>query len=131
MSEKKRKTCHICGAGFVPMSNNPKYCPDCRKNMQADGTVKEAFVKYQQARRPGPVTVSQIETPEAHLMDFTETPEQPTIREGYDALQKAIDMPDGLAFVEEAAEILRRYYKGELVDKNEFLARIRERLGEF
>lgn len=131
MSEKKRRTCQICGRPYVPTSNVQKYCPDCRKNMQADGTVKEAFVKYQQARRPGPVTVSQIETPETHLMDFAETPEQPEIQEGYEALQKAIDMPDSLAIIEEHAEILRRYYQGELVDKNEFLARIQEKLGEF
>ena len=176
MSEKKRRTCHICGAGFVPTSGNQKYCPDCRKNMQKDGTIKDKFLKYQQARLPGKVTVSQIETPEVHLMDMTETPEEPrpevtsymdpyyeaaiggdrpsailngggggsggpileqsfteepSIEHCYEELQKAIDMPDDLAVIEEHAEILRRYYKGELVDKNELLARIRERLGEF
>ena len=131
MSERKRKVCEICSSEFVPTSNNQKYCPDCRLEMQKDGTVKDAFVKYRQARKPGPVTVTQIETPEAHLMDFTETPEEPDIQRGYEELQKAIDMPDGIAIIEEHAEILRRYYKGELVDKEEFMARIREKLGEF
>ena len=135
MSEKKRKTCQICGAGFVPTSNNQKYCPDCRNQMQSDGTVREAYLKYQQARRPGVCTTSRIETPEVHLMDCTETPETTIIPkgipEGYKMLQNAIEMPDSLAVIEEHAEILRRYYQGELVDKNEFLARIQEKLGEF
>ena len=131
MSEKKRKTCQICGAGFVPTSNNQKYCPDCRKQMQKDGSIKDAYLAYKKAGAPGPVTISHIETPETHLMDFAETPEQPDIERCYEALQKAIDMPDDLAVIEEHAEILRRYYQGELVDKNEFLARIQEKLGEF
>lgn len=131
MSENKRRTCNICGRPYVPTSNVQKYCPDCRKQMQKDGSIKDAYLAYKKAQAPGPVRVTQIETPETHLMDFAETPEQPAIQEGYEALQKAIDMPDDLAVIEEHAEILRRYYKGELVDKNEFLARIRERLGEF
>ena len=131
MSEKKRRTCNICGRPYVPTSNVQKYCPDCRKQMQKDGSIKDAYLAYKKAQAPGPVKVSQIETPETHLMDFAETPEQPDIERCYEELQKAIDMPDDLAVIEEHAEILRRYYKGELVDKNEFLARIRERLGEF
>ena len=35
MADKKRKTCAICGMGFVPTSNGQKYCPDCRKRRQA------------------------------------------------------------------------------------------------
>ena len=131
MSEKKRRTCNICGRPYVPTSNVQKYCPDCRKQMQKDGSIKDAYLAYKKAQAPGPVRVTQIETPETHLMDFAETPEQPDIERCYEELQKAIDMPDDLAVIEEHAEILRRYYKGELVDKNEFLARIRERLGEF
>ena len=99
--------------------------------MQKDGSIKDAYLAYKKAQAPGPVRVTQIETPETHLMDFAETPEQPDIERCYEDLQKAIDMPDGLAFADEVHDILVRYYKGELVDKNEFLARIRERLGEF
>ena len=132
MSDKKRRTCQICGRLYVPTSNVQKYCPDCRKEMQRNGgNIGDAYRAYKKAGAPGPVTVTKIETPEAHLMDFAETPEDPAIVSGYEELQKAIDLPDGLAIIEEHAEILRRYYKGDLVDKNEFLARIRERLGDF
>ena len=135
MSEKKRKSCQICGRPYVPTSNVQKYFPDCRKQMQKDGNIKDAYLAYKKAQAPGPVRVSQIQTPEDGLMDIIETPETVIIPEGipegYKMLQKAIDMPEGLAVIEEHAEILRRYYKGELVDKEELLARIRERLGEF
>ena len=135
MSEKKRKSCQICGRPYVPTSNVQKYCPDCRKQMQKDGSIKDAYLAYKKAQAPGPVRVSQIQTPEDGLMDIIETPETVIIPEGipegYKMLQKAIDMPEGLAVIEEHAEILRRYYKGELVDKEEFMARIREKLGEF
>lgn len=125
MSEKKRKTCAICGMGFVPTSNVQKYCPECRSQMNKEGTVKEAFVKYRQARKPSEVVTYKVETPE-DMLQQPETPERPDVEE----ILKAIELPDGLAVIEEHAEILRRYYRGELVDKNEFMARIRERLGE-
>lgn len=125
MSEKKHKTCAICGLGFVPTSNVQKYCPDCRKQLNKDGTVKEAYVKYRQARKAGDVITYKVETPE-DMLQQPETPEKPNV----DEILKAIELPDGLAVIEEHAEILRRYYKGELVDKTEFLAQIRERLGE-
>ena len=135
MSEKKRRTCNICGRPYVPTSNVQKYCPDCRKQMQKDGSIKDAYLAYKKAQAPGPVKVSQIRTPEDGIMDFVETPETVIIPEGipegYRQLQKAIELPDGLAIADEVREILIRYYKGELVDKAEFLARIRERLGEF
>lgn len=131
MAEKKRKTCQICGCSFVPASNVQKYCPECRLHMQKDGTVKDAFIKYQQARKPGDVKSFTLkETPEDNMQQ-PETPERPALPEGWEEAQKAIELPDGLAVIEEHAEILRRYYKGELVDKNEFLARIQEKLGEF
>lgn len=128
---KKRKTCQICGMGFVPTSNVQKYCPDCRKRMQKDGTVKDAYIKYRQARKPGAVKTYKIETPEDNMLTLAETPERPALPEEWQEEQRQIDMPENLAVIEEHAEILRRYYKGELVDKNEFLARIREKLGEF
>lgn len=129
--QKKRKTCQICGMGFVPTSNVQKYCPDCRKRMQKDGTVKDAYIKYRQARKPGEVKTYKIETPEDNMLTLVETPERPALPEEWQEEQRQIDMPENLAVIEEHAEILRRYYKGELVDKNEFLARIREKLGEF
>ena len=132
MTERKRKTCQVCGRPYVPTSNVQKYCPDCRDEMKRNGgSISDAYKAYKKAGAPGPVRVTQIETPEAHLMDFTETPEDPAIVSGYEELQKAIDMPDGLAFADQVHEILVRYYTGELVDKNEFLARIQEKLGEF
>jgi len=131
MAEKKRKTCQICGCSFIPTSNVQKYCPECRYHMQKDGTVKDAFVKYQQARKPGEVKSFTLkETPEDNLQQ-PESPERPALPEDWAEEQKKIDLPDGLAVIEEHAEILRRYYKGELVDKTELLARIREKLGEF
>lgn len=163
MADKKRRTCQICGRPYVPTSNVQKYCPDCRDEMKRNGgSISDAYKAYKKAGAPGPVRVTQIETPEAHLMDFTETPEDPAIMDGYHALADAItqevtepdplstealakrlnaepilvevannDLPDGLAIIEEHAEILRRYYRGELIDKDEFLARIRERLEDF
>lgn len=124
MSGKKYKTCTICGLGFVPTSNVQKYCPECRKQMNKDGTVKDAFIKYRQARKPSEVVTYKMETPE-DMQQQPETPERPDVEE----ILKAIELPDGLAVIEEHAEILRRYYKGELVDKNQFLAEIREKLG--
>lgn len=125
MSEKKRKVCTICGMGFVPTSNVQKYCPECRKQLTKDGTVKEAYLAYRQARKASNVVTYKMETPE-DMQQQPETPEKPDV----DEILKAIELPDGLAVIEEHAEILRRYYKGELVDKTEFLAQIRERLGE-
>ena len=127
--KKKRKVCQICGAQYVPTSNVQKYCPECRQQMQKDGSVKESFVKYRQARQCSPVTSYNMETPEQKTIQ-PETPEQPAIDDSYLMLQKAVDLPDGLATIEEYAEVFRRWVRGELVDKNEFLAQIRERLGE-
>ena len=77
MSEKKRRTCNICGRPYVPTSNVQKYCPDCRKEMQrSGGNISDAYKAYKKAGAPGPVKVTQIETPEAHLMDFVETREE-------------------------------------------------------
>ena len=171
MSEKKRRTCQICGRPYVPTSNVQKYCPDCRKEMQRNGcNIGDAYRAYKKAGAPGPVTVSHIETPEDMLKQTIEVRCEgedsggpaleeyiimPTGYEGHggsgktseelDTAQIATvlnkrpcvvqvptdELPDGLAVIEEHAEILRRYYKGELVDKEELLARIRERLGEF
>ena len=131
MAEKKRKTCQICGCSFIPTSNVQKYCPECKYHMQKDGSVKEAFVKYQQARKPGEVKSFTLkETPEDNLQQ-PESPERPALPEGWAEEQKKIDLPDWDAFVAQATEILLKYGRGELVDKTEFLARIRERLGEF
>ena len=151
MSEKKRRTCNICGRPYVPTSNVQKYCPDCRKEMQRNGgNIGDAYRAYKKAGAPGPVKVSQIETPETHLMDFVETRDyvgnneedemnsgnggdgatgEPIVIEIVETPKQ--ELPADLAFVEEAAEILRRYYRGELIDKDEFLARIRERLEDF
>ena len=153
MTERKRKTCQVCGRPYVPTSNVQKYCPDCRKEMQRNGgNIGDAYRAYKKAGAPGPVTVSHIETPEDMLQQTIEVrgegedsggPELGTFiiypPNGYEGNggggvqpePKNIDMPDGLAVIEEHAEILRRYYRGELIDKSEFLARIREKLGEF
>ena len=151
MTDKKRRTCQICGRPYVPTSNVQKYCPDCRKEMQRNGgNIGDAYRAYKKAGAPGPVRVTQIETPETHLMDFVETRDyvgnneedemnsgnggggatgEPLVIEIGETPKQ--ELPADLAFVEEAAEILRRYYRGELIDKDEFLARIRERLEDF
>ena len=73
MTERKRKTCQICGRPYVPTGNMQKYCPDCRKELTKSGSISDAYKAYKKAGAPGPVTVSHIETPETHLMDFVET----------------------------------------------------------
>jgi hypothetical protein len=175
MSEKKRRTCTICGAGFVPTGNNQKYCPDCRKQLQENGTVKEAYLRYQKARQPGSVIKSQIETPEDNILQDAETRQEVGNNEsggsyenvkycgpfvtmyekeekmnggnggGGGGTHKEIltipieeqvkkfkrELPDWEGFVERASEILLAYGRNELIDKDEFLARIRERLEDF
>lgn len=133
MAEKKRKTCQICGCSFIPTSNVQKYCPACKKAVKS-GKSLDKHVAYMQASRPGPVTKYTIETPEQKTQ-IPETPEDPIIpmnvKHGCSSLIKALDLPEGLAVIEEHAEILRRYYTGELVDKNELIAEIREKLKNF
>ncbi len=125
MTDKNRKICQSCGNPYVPTSNNQKYCPDCRSAMAQDGTVKEAFLKYQKARQPGEVVTFKLDQePEKKL-------EAPPLPDGWMEEQKKLQLPDWDAFVMQAMEILIRYGRGELVDKSEFLARIQERLGEF
>ena len=170
MTERKRKTCQICGRPYVPTGNMQKYCPDCRKELTKSGSISDAYKAYKKAGAPGPVTVSHIETPEDMLQQTIEVRDEgegsggpaleeyiimPTGYEGHggsgktseelDTAQIATvlnkrpcvvqaptgELPDGLAVIEEHAEILRRYYRGELIDKSEFLARIREKLGDF
>lgn len=121
MSDKKIKACRICGAGYVPTSNNQKYCPDCRQRMQEDGTVKEAFINYQRARQPGPVTVTTIEEPKEPGPFRFDVKEDLTERN---------ELPDWDSFVMRAAEILLKYGHGDLVDKTEYAERIREKLKE-
>lgn len=170
MTERKRKTCQICGRLYVPTGNMQKYCPDCRKELTQSGSISDAYKAYKKAGAPGPVTVSHIETPEDMLQQTIEVRGEgegsagpaleeyiimPTGYEGHGGSGKTseeldtatiatvlnkrpcvvqaptVELPDGLAVIEEHAEILRRYYRGELIDKSEFLARIREKLGEF
>ena len=114
MGEKKRKTCAVCGGEFVPTSNVQKYCPVCQQAIK-EGKPLEKRVAYVQAAKPGPVIKYTIEP----------TRQQET----EDA--KLIDLPDGLAMVEQYTEVLRRYCRGELVDKAELVARIRNLLNEF
>ena len=165
MTDKKRRTCQICGRPYVPTSNVQKYCPDCRKQMQKDGSIKDAYLAYKKAQAPGPVHVTQIETPETHLMDFVETRQDVGNNESGGSYENAkyydpqvtmseedemnsgnggigatdeplvletpnLALPADLAFVEEAAEILRRYYRGELIDKEEFLETLLDKLDE-
>lgn len=120
---KERKTCKICGNLYVPESNNQKYCPDCRSAMAQDGTVKEAFLKYQKARQPGEVVTFKLD------QEPEKKPEAPPLPDGWMEEQKKLQLPDWEAFVMQAAEILIRYGRGELVDKSELLEEIREWLG--
>lgn len=117
------RVCENCGGKYIPTGTRQKFCPSCKESKNA--------IAYYKARQPGEVRrFTLAETPEDNMQQ-PETPERPALPEGWQEEQKKIDMPDGLAVIEEHAEILRRYYKGELVDKNEFLARIQEKLDEF
>lgn len=143
MSEKKRRTCNICGRPYVPTSNVQKYCPDCRKQMQKDGSIKDAYLAYKKAGAPGPVTISHIETPEDMLQANMETRQtvgfvgsggngacgEPIII----PIEKKVkeikrELPDWEGFVERASEILLAYGRGELIDKDEFIEDLREKL---
>lgn len=153
MADKKRRTCQICGRPYVPTSNVQKYCPDCRKEMQRNGgNISEAYKAYKKAGAPGPVRVSQIETPETHLMDFVETRdyvgnnEEDEMNNGnggrgtheeiltipIEEQVKKIkrELPDWEGFVNRASEILLAYGRNELIDKEEFLETLRDKLDE-
>lgn len=127
MTDKNRKTCQSCGNLYVPESNNQKYCPDCRSAMAQDGTVKEAFLKYQKARQPGEVVTFKLDQEPEKKPE--KKPEAPPLPEGWMEEQKKLQLPDWDAFVMQAMEILIRYGRGELVDKSELLEEIREWLG--
>ena len=132
--KRAQKECDICGAKFVPTSGNQKHCPECRAAIKCGKKPSDKELAYKKARQPGPVTAYKMEIPEARVQQ-PETPEDPIIpdgiKHGYSDLMKAIELPDGLAIIEEHAEILRRYYTGELVDKAELLAEIREKFKNF
>lgn len=132
--KRAQKECDICGAKFVPTSGNQKHCPECRAAIKCGKKPSDKELAYKKARQPGPVTTYKMEIPENRVQQ-PETPEDPIIpdgiKHGYSDLMKAIELPDGLAIIEEHAEILRRYYTGELVDKAELLAEIREKFKNF
>lgn len=132
--KRAQKECDICGAKFVPTSGNQKHCPECRAAIKCGKKPSDKELAYKKARQPGPVTTYKVEVPEKKMQQ-PETPEDPIIpdgiKHGYSDLMKAIELPDGLAIIEEHAEILRRYYTGELVDKAELLAEIREKFKNF
>ena len=114
MSEKKRKTCAICGGEFVPINDMQKHCPVCQQAIK-EGKPLDKRVAYVQAAKPGPVLKYTLELKETQEAEDT----------------KQIDLPDGLAMVEQYTEVLRRHCRGELVDKAELVARIRSLLNEF
>lgn len=132
--KRAQKECDICGAKFVPTSGNQKHCPECRAAIKCGKKPSDKELAYKKARQPGPVTTYKVEVPEKKMQQ-PETPEDSIIpdgiKHGYSDLMKAIELPDGLAIIEEHAEILRRYYTGELVDKAELLAEIREKFKNF
>lgn len=106
------KMCTVCGRPYIPTSNNQKMCPDCR----------EGKTDYSTAAAPGPVSSFKL-NPEVVTED--DVPWEP------DPVRPA-ELPDQLQWVEEAAAVLRKYYAGELVDKEtareEVLEEIREKL---
>lgn len=143
MTERKRKTCQICGRPYVPTGNMQKYCPDCRKELTKSGSISDAYKAYKKAGAPGPVTVSHIETPEDMLQADVETRQtfgyvgsggnggggEPIII----PIEKKVkeikrELPDWEGFVERASEILLAYGRGELIDKDEFIEDLHEKL---
>lgn len=125
MSEKKSKTCQSCGGQYVPTSNNQKFCPDCRAAMAQDGTVKESFVKYQKARRPGEVFSfklgSEPQTGPGQAIETAELTEDDAPWE-----EDAVEISSGgqtqtsyEIMAKLAGEILEKYAKGDLVERPE------------
>lgn len=113
------KTCTVCGRPYIPTSNNQKLCPDCR----------EGRTEYSTAAAPGPVnrfTLNEEPTTE------DDAPWEPDSEELKSDSVKPTELPDQLQMVDEMAEILRKYYEGELVDRasarEEVLEEIREKL---
>lgn len=106
------KTCTVCGRPYIPTSNNQKMCPDCR----------EGKTEYSTAAAPGPVSSFKL-NPESVTEDDAPWEPDPV---------KPAELPDKLQMVDEMAEILRKYYEGELVDRasarEEVLEEIREKL---
>lgn len=130
----KPKVCERCGGKYIPTGNSQKYCQECRRQIQKYGSIKQAYENFAKACQPSEVktyNLNDIKAQEGNMMTFTEAPERPAPPEGWQEEQKKIDLPDWDAFVAQATEILLKYGRGELIDKAEFLARIREKFGEF
>ena len=116
---RERKMCTICGRLYLPTSNNQKLCPDCR----------EGRTEYSTAGAPGPVnrfTLNEEPTTE------DDEPWEPDPEELKPDSVKPTELPDQLQMVDEMSEILRKYYRGELIDRQaareEILEEIREKL---
>lgn len=131
----KQKKCEMCGGLYVPTSNRQKYCPDCKKAMKDEAAdTLERIKRRAAAARPGEVVTYKVEVPEKK-MQKPETPEDPIVPEGikhgYTDLLRAIDKPDWEAFLDQAHAVLIAYGRGDLVDKNELMAEIREKFKSF
>ena len=106
------KMCTVCGRPYIPTSNNQKMCPDCR----------EGKTEYSTAAAPVPVSSFKL-NPENVTEDDAPWEPDPV---------KPTELPDQLQMVDEMSEILRKYYRGELIDRQaareEILEEIREKL---
>ena len=113
------KTCTVCGRPYIPTSNNQKMCPDCR----------EGKTEYSTAAAPGPVSSFKLNT---ESVTEDDAPWEPDSEELKSDSVKPTELPDQLQMVDEMAEILRKYYRGELIDRQtareEILEEIREKL---
>jgi len=134
MEIKKRKKCELCDSEYIPTHHMQKYCPECRALIKAGKKPTEKDLAYLKARQPGPVTTYKVEVPEKK-MQLPETPEDPIvpdgIRHGYTDLLRAIDKPDWEAFLDQAHAVLIAYGRGDLVDKSELMAELREKFKSF
>lgn len=132
--KRAQKECDICGAKFVPTSGNQKHCPECMAAIKCGKKPSDKELAYKKARQPGPVTTYKVEVPEKKMQQ-PETPEDPIvpdgIRHGYTDLLRAIDKPDWEAFLDQAHAVLIAYGRGDLVDKSELMAEIREKFKSF
>lgn len=140
------KECVLCGGKYIPTNNRQKYCPACRELKQQEHDKIDRHKRLAKARETGKVITYTIpvpkkENPEVKMKELLETPERPALPEDWMEEQKkltAADPGERLYTAEEIVAAVKKFYAGDLVEKQEpvkrhesiimWLADIRERM---